>query len=186
VRITTNSFAYTGREIEASNLYYYRARYYNPALQRFISEDPIGFFGGGPNFYAYVNNNPNLFTDPTGFCLRPPTPEEYDACMIRATATRDNAISNARGVQLVGGLLTLAGTAVAWYSLPTLGETFFNDGLACLFDFAHAGGFAYFGAAGPLAAGIGIFGKGTYDVANAWDQYYANSIPCAAAVSSNP
>ncbi len=37
---TTNSFAYTGRELDAGNLYFYRARYYNPALQRFISEDP--------------------------------------------------------------------------------------------------------------------------------------------------
>jgi len=35
-----------------TNLYYYRARYYNPTLQRFISEDPVGFAGGGPNLYA--------------------------------------------------------------------------------------------------------------------------------------
>src|SRR5207245_3992815 len=36
---TTNSFAYTGRELDSTGLYFYRARYYSPALQRFISED---------------------------------------------------------------------------------------------------------------------------------------------------
>lgn len=36
----SNTFAYTGREIDTSNLLYYRARYYSPVLQRFISEDP--------------------------------------------------------------------------------------------------------------------------------------------------
>jgi uncharacterized protein RhaS with RHS repeats len=44
---------YTGREKDTeSGLYYYRARYYDPELGRFISEDPIGF-DGGINFYAY-------------------------------------------------------------------------------------------------------------------------------------
>src|SRR2546430_11563982 len=38
---TTNSFAYTGRELDGTGLYFYRARYYHPQLQRFISEDPI-------------------------------------------------------------------------------------------------------------------------------------------------
>jgi RHS repeat-associated protein len=45
----------------------YRARYYDPAIGRFISEDPIGF-RGGRNFYAYVGNNPILFRDPSGLC----------------------------------------------------------------------------------------------------------------------
>jgi RHS repeat-associated protein len=62
---SSNTFAYTGREIDAGNLYYYRARYYNPQLQRFISEDPLGF-GGGINSYAYAGNNPEIFKDPTG------------------------------------------------------------------------------------------------------------------------
>ncbi len=44
---------------------YYRARYYNSSLQRFISEDPIGF-NGGMNFYAYVGNNPTNLIDPFG------------------------------------------------------------------------------------------------------------------------
>ena len=53
---TTNSYPskYTGREDDGTGLYYYRARYYSPTLQRFISEDPIGFAGGDLNLFAYV------------------------------------------------------------------------------------------------------------------------------------
>lgn len=45
---------------------YCRARYYHPDLQRFISEDPIGFLGGDPNLYSYVFNRPTVLTDPLG------------------------------------------------------------------------------------------------------------------------
>jgi RHS repeat-associated protein len=62
---TTSSFAYTGRELDANNLYYYRARYYNPQLQRFISEDPLGA-SAGPNLYQYAGSSPSNFTDPLG------------------------------------------------------------------------------------------------------------------------
>jgi len=63
---STNAFQYTGRENDGNGLYFYRARYYNPALQRFISEDPLGFAGSGPNFYVYAGNDPINFSDPLG------------------------------------------------------------------------------------------------------------------------
>ena len=64
-------YTYTGREFDAeSGLYHYRARYYDPALQRFISKDPIGF-RGGINFYTYVDNNPLKWTDPWGLANCP-------------------------------------------------------------------------------------------------------------------
>ena len=56
---------YTGREDDGTGLYYYRARYYDPQIGRFISEDPMGF-EAGINFYAYVGNNPVNGNDPTG------------------------------------------------------------------------------------------------------------------------
>jgi RHS repeat-associated protein len=63
---SSNSMKYTGREQDAeTGLYYYRARYYDPEVGRFISEDPIGF-DGGINFYAYVGNSPLQMTDPSG------------------------------------------------------------------------------------------------------------------------
>ncbi len=59
-------YGYTGRERDPdTGLLYYRARFYDPQLGRFISEDPAGFLGG-LNFYGYVANNPLNFTDPTG------------------------------------------------------------------------------------------------------------------------
>jgi RHS repeat-associated protein len=62
---STNAFQYTGRENDGTGLNYYRARYYDPVLKRFISEDPIGL-AGGINLYAYVGGNPISFTDPLG------------------------------------------------------------------------------------------------------------------------
>ncbi len=66
---STNFLRYTGREADGTGLLYYRARYYSPRLQRFVSEDPIGLRGGDPNFYAYVGNNPTRFTDPQGLFI---------------------------------------------------------------------------------------------------------------------
>lgn len=50
----------------STGLYYYRARYYSPSLQGFISEDPIRFYGRDVNFYSYVRNSPVNLIDPTG------------------------------------------------------------------------------------------------------------------------
>ena len=65
---STNSYKYTGREEDGTGLMYYRARYYHPRLQRFISEDPIGFAGGDANLYGYVRENPLYYIDPSGEC----------------------------------------------------------------------------------------------------------------------
>ena len=46
-------------------LQYSNARYYDPSLERFISEDPIGY-RGGINLYEYVGDRPTNATDPTG------------------------------------------------------------------------------------------------------------------------
>lgn len=67
-----NHFQFTGREHDSTGLYYYRARYYSPVLQRFISEDPAGF-AGGINLYTYVHNRPVNDIDPLGL-QPPPTP----------------------------------------------------------------------------------------------------------------
>jgi RHS repeat-associated protein len=62
----TNPFRYTGRDFDQeTGLYYLRARYLDPAAGRFLSEDPISF-GGGLNFYTYVDNSPIGDYDPTG------------------------------------------------------------------------------------------------------------------------
>lgn len=50
---------------DGNGLVYMKARYYNPAIRRFISEDPIGM-EGGMNVYAYAGNNPIGYVDPEG------------------------------------------------------------------------------------------------------------------------
>jgi RHS repeat-associated protein len=55
-------FQYTGRVPVSSELYYYRARFYNSQTGRFISEDPLG----SGNRYRYAGNSPNNRVDPTG------------------------------------------------------------------------------------------------------------------------
>jgi len=77
-------FRFTSKELdEETGLYYYGARYYEPATSRWISPDPAGFGLINPmdsdgelranysviealNWYAYVSNNPVKYVDPTG------------------------------------------------------------------------------------------------------------------------
>jgi RHS repeat-associated protein len=62
----TNPFRYTAREFDSeTNLQFSRARYYDPVVGRFMTEDPIRFKGGG-NFYRYTSNSPVVLNDPLG------------------------------------------------------------------------------------------------------------------------
>ena len=68
--ITATDYRYTGQLQQADiNLYYYNARFYDPALGRFVQSDTIVPQPGsikGYDRYAYVNNNPLKYTDPSG------------------------------------------------------------------------------------------------------------------------
>jgi RHS repeat-associated protein len=68
----SNTYQYTGREADAASLTYYRARFYSPTMQRFISEDPVGFGAGDANLYGYVLDSPTNLIDPLGLdpCLQ--------------------------------------------------------------------------------------------------------------------
>ena len=61
---------YTGQEYDIeTGLYYYKARYYDPKLSRFIQPDtivPSAKNLQAYNRYSYVVNNPLKFTDPSG------------------------------------------------------------------------------------------------------------------------
>ena len=60
-------YKYTGREWDGNTgLQYNRARYYDPKIGRWTSQDLIGFDGGDPNLYRYVSDVPTDANDPTG------------------------------------------------------------------------------------------------------------------------
>jgi RHS repeat-associated protein len=62
-----NPFQYTSRELDTeTGLYYFRARYLDPPVGRFLSEDPTKFYAG-INFYTYAMNSPTYWIDPSGF-----------------------------------------------------------------------------------------------------------------------
>ena len=77
-----NPYMFTGRRFDIeTGLYYYRARYYNPYIGRFLQTDPVGY-GDGLNVYRYCGNNPLGYTDPLGlFSINIPTEclEDYSS-----------------------------------------------------------------------------------------------------------
>jgi len=66
----TTDYLYTGQREEAEiGLYYYVARWYDPAIGRFVQADSVVPDPGsalGFDRYAYVNNNPLKYVDPSG------------------------------------------------------------------------------------------------------------------------
>ncbi|WP_066502016.1 RHS repeat-associated core domain-containing protein [Abyssisolibacter fermentans] len=69
-----NPFLYNGKYgviTDDNELYYMRARYYNPDLRRFINRDVLAGSideGLSLNRYIYVNDNPICYIDPLGLC----------------------------------------------------------------------------------------------------------------------
>jgi RHS repeat-associated protein len=106
-----NFFRYAAREFDTeTNLYYYRARYFDPGTGRFLSEDPIGL-NGGINLYRYSFNSPTINTDPSGLC--PPKKKGCDAAFPSNPTTANLAqLVYAEGNGSAAGDLTIASVVV--------------------------------------------------------------------------
>jgi len=93
-------YTYTAREGDVdTELFYYRARWYDAKVGRFVSEDPIGFYGGDANLFRYVQNSVTLLTDPTGYGVglpaTPPTLPPGATGTVGRLCTRANPLVGA-------------------------------------------------------------------------------------------
>lgn len=65
VEANYKTLRYSGKELDATGLYYYGYRYYMPWLGRWLNPDPAGTVDG-MNLYKMVGNNPINLIDKTG------------------------------------------------------------------------------------------------------------------------
>jgi RHS repeat-associated protein len=119
-------YLWTGRELDTlTGLQYNRNRWYDPTLGRWLSEDPIGFWGGDYNLGRYVRNSVAVFTDPDGLeCFRMSWPswEDYPYYFwnpsemdsdLRVTRTIARGTAAAAGGAALG--LTAGSATAAYY-----------------------------------------------------------------------
>ena len=103
---------------------YYRARYYNPQLQRFISEDPLRFTGGA-DFYAYARNSPVNLRDPFG--LKDYNEQETRDLFLQP-AYLDATAGYFQGLWNIANHSKGGGDYDFGYNLPTSGNTYMRCG----------------------------------------------------------
>jgi len=66
----SNPYMFTSRQFDLEfNIYYYRARNYDPKIGRFLQREPLALDNDDLNFYTYAKNNPINFNDPEGLII---------------------------------------------------------------------------------------------------------------------
>lgn len=118
-------YGYTGREYDPeTGLQYNRARYYDPKLGRFISQDPMSFGAGDANLYRYVGNHGTHSTDPSGL---DDLPDLNDLSENRFNYATRNAERSKRFVSSTSfGLIRTIRTAYAVPFETNSGEKFYS------------------------------------------------------------
>lgn len=114
VEASYKTLRYSGKERDASGLYYYGFRYYAPWLMRWVSADPAGD-GDGLNLYAMVGNNPVSFVDVEGLQRVPVL--DLLVCVVLLTVLGFGA-GQAMGYEIRGAVI---GFSVAVFGLMALG-----------------------------------------------------------------
>lgn len=118
-----NVYKFNAKELDdASGLYYYSARYYDPKLSIFLSVDPLAEEFEEWNPYAYTFNNPINFIDPTGMA-----PEDIrifganNSSVTIKTDLIDISVNASSIVGDLGGNYTFQGTDILIAALDIVG-----------------------------------------------------------------
>ncbi len=128
-------YLFTGKEKDATGLYYYGARYYDPEIGRFVTRDPYtslpddprvisnsaGAYAGPTNpqklnRYSYAGNNPVRFNDPSGLC--------FECAEIRYELTHENSLDSIEfRMERIGvNLDSYLGISISLLNLGSLGN----------------------------------------------------------------
>jgi RHS repeat-associated protein len=136
-------------------LAYLEQRYYDPAVGRFISPDPIGF-AGGLNLYGYVANDPVSGVDPSGTSN---VIDDWAAWTDERLAYRQEQINQAVPNNWMGiGLATAANSALTWTATITkLPHTIWHFGEG----FGNPSNYQAFWSDVGTACSFGLLGLGS-------------------------
>lgn len=144
----------TGEALAGPDLYFLRARYYDPATGRFMSRDLLEF----NQRYAYVDNNPMLWTDPSGLCkfgIPCPKPVRWVRDRVKAIDEASLLMDAAALAANAGPTLIVVGTASGqpWFVAAGIGLTAVN-GIASAAGAAEVGAAYRDGCISPAEAVI--------------------------------
>ena len=139
---TGNDFKFTGQEEDGElGLYYYGARYYDPALGRFTQVDPLAGKYAGWSPYSYALDNPLKYVDPDGEIIVDTHLWGHaigNTALVVAAGQFDAAVANRLGIsvsdyqlEIVGGDRILGGNGIALSATddtPVLGSKSSDEG----------------------------------------------------------
>ena len=170
--VLRTSFTYTGREWEEDvGLFYYRARWYDPSVGRFLQEDPEPGNIGNPQTvnskYIYVANNPIMLTDAMGRDFL----HDLGMAIVFVAAFASGAWIGGIAAGMLG---FAAGTAGAAITATLVGIAVGGGVGAIAFPALGLGNSQQGFALGAIAGGLGGFARGMGWLDNVMGSYKTN------------
>jgi RHS repeat-associated protein len=137
-----HNILFHGREYDAElNLYYFRARYYDPIMGRFLSTDPMGY-ADSMNLYQSFGMNPVNFTDPLGlrtdfnyFGTKKSFSQALNSLVVTAADKRQLGRMAEGGANLIPSIIYL----IQDLAEVVTGDNYFEDDWRFRFNFSEPG-----------------------------------------------
>jgi RHS repeat-associated protein len=115
---TGSRHAYTGQlGLPEAQLYYYKARVYDPMAGRFLQTDPAGL-DAGMNLYAYVGGDPVNLVDPSGMASYMHQPIGDAGYYLGTAADRAPYMANVCDSNCMDQQFRMHGINAAWFEPP--------------------------------------------------------------------